>query len=1316
MPARGYSSTPSKKRPAAKAKAKVKAPPSEHASENAAKRTNAAARPNLKRDLANIAGDMAHKSGDRKGEQRNRQIERKAATRAPAKLKPVVVTYGLGNGPHRRLNLANTQSFGGSLTRDVGRTIANTERGIVGAVIKDPGKAAEKAAKQAGDIAKGVAATAIALPLYGSKDSVVRATKIGRPKGDSAGQIAKRMVNTEADRISKTYGPSFRDEPKARQKLQKQIEHEGALVPLMDMSAIGAPASLGLGVTARTLNALRVARGGKALKGVTRPPVRVTPHGAPVTSRPRLGAVRMVGDAAVDAARHVVQKVAVKRSKAKTTRAGDVREGKPLSGRRALLRPGEVTPISKHGVNRKLRLSVAGDVAYGESAATARVSRHVTSTKRGAKSVRATFKRLPKDDHHAAATAAQLGIRDAAGARAVLPLHIAEIKRTIAEARATATHPDRAAAMHGGHEEELSKLEGYLRHPEIFDHPDVQAAADAVRKPFVGTREGLSEDRAAAGRAGLVGPTLGVRTAREATVAKRKAYVAARESHDAAIAAKRAEVIRLQREVDHGRLRTREAAIGKGLGGKVRLGDTATLKAIARHAGKVSKRAPLARVGGHADSLVRAERGLRVAKQELSATRKARAKLGPMPRHIHESPVDYAARVDAAAASHGLTAPAHFPSKHEPDVGLSEPARFQGKPNPLRHERSGTLYRTGHQDKSLAQLEQNRAAALQRGARLEAYSKVLARHGKAFPSKAAAEQWGRAHRMDVGPDGDMVIHSPRVPVRKGLATPRKGAKSDAGDYVATDDVFVVPRAVDDELTQLDKVATTAPGPIRKVVGEAQSTLLRYSPSWWQFQRVNDIVAATIGGSILSTPRLVALQRALKHTEPDVYEAVQITSGGSMSKEMLTPHSMQKMGAIQRILDENPTYRSAFASRNPAAVLLRLGHDIHGALLHSDQAVTAGFRERQMLHNLQKVADRMNPKVGAIHSAFAPLGRAFAKGDVQQIKKLLEDPEHAKAVEDAAEQLNEVMGDWHTYTAREQRVRGYFAFYGFLRYATRMAFLTLPLGHPAMGALVAQLGIMGSEDAKRIVGPDMPWGIGALYNKDGTVAADFARANPLTGPLLSINKPEHLLGLMTPLASIVVSYLLNQPVGLSDSANGYIAQYDVEGNPKNHSPGGFLATDRLRIALRNVMSLITPAKEWQRFDNRQQSDDSLPWDRRYERSHEPVGAAKIEAKNKARGADGLEGLKHNLLPLAFPASDKNMAVQGKLITKARVKSRQNAEIEAAKRHYRLDTPQGRLQLKLDMLDQKLDAAASGGDAVQAFEHKMRLLDEKLGGAP
>ncbi len=694
---------------------------------------------------------------------------------------------------------------------------------------------------------------------------------------------------------------------------------------------------------------------------------------------------------------------------------------------------------------------------------------------------------------------------------------------------------------------------------------------------------------------------------------------------------------------------------------------------LARTMGTAPKR-PLARLEGAQAAVQQARIARDAAVRDAAAGRAAarqRAKQARVPIvRTKESAAAYEQRVIADAASKGLAPPAHVRGDFKrDDEGVLPVARSENASpaNPVGAQRKGTLYRTGREDKTLANIEETWSRSLRRGARLEARSKVIAEHGKSFKSEKAASEWAAAHGLRLGPDSDMIA----VPVSqlggmaaKGLVNPRTTkhgkptAKSDAGAYVKSDDVIILPRTVHRELLDLDAFARRPPSPVKRALAGSQAALLALNPAWWQFQRVNDLVAATMGGSAMSTVKLERMRRELRRSDPDAAEVLSIVSGGSMSREMLTPHSAQKLGRIKQILDANPTFRDALRSDKPAtALLLRGGHDAATSLLRSDAAITGSFRERQMLHNLRKTARKMDPHVAAINSAFDPIGVAFANGDLRMIARLLKDPKYQAQLADAATRLNKVHGDWHHYTARELSSKQYAAFYGFLRYSTRMALFTLPLDHPALGLLVARLGQMGAQDAKAIVGPDMPWGLGTLYNSDGTIAADFARANPLTGPLLSIEKPEQIVSLATPLAGLLISYIAAQPLGLSDSSTGYAAQYDVRGDPKDHALGGRFSEERGRIMLGQALRFLGPLSEWQRFEQRLQTDDTLPWNRRIQ-SEAPgsEAQARLDAKNANR-VGGLEGLAHNTLPLLFPGSDLNRKVQGESITSARKAARE-----------------------------------------------------------
>ncbi len=1121
-----------------------------------------------------------------------------------------------------------------SVTAGAGRVISHTTKAVAKKVYEDPVDSTIKSARQAGEIAKGVASAAIGLPIYTVNYGANKA--LGRdPKGDEPLKIATRIVNAEGRRLSDSYGPSFRGEKGASKRLERKVDESGPLIPALDLATIASPVSAGLGATTRKVASVRAAKGAKpgvVGKLVNRPDVRVTPLGPATKREPRKGAVSQVASVGRDTVRRGAQKATVARHK---------KTGKPLPARRALLKPGEITPISplsgsgRHtsrtgSVNRALRVSTAKPIRQAEYVAERRVASQVTDTSKHSTSVRAGFKGLPEPLHHAALTAAQLGVKDAAGARAIILRRIAEIERTVAQARAKKSHPAHAAASRDdSHLDELAKLRSYLANPAPLLRADVQKAADAVRTPRIGPREGLGPDRAAVGRTGLVGGTLGVKTAKEV--------------NDAARIVRRREQAVAKRAV----VKTRDARV------------------------KAEADLRVARAKGDPAAIVAADAALAAARATAKAARDARKAVRGAAPVVRESGVSQAARVDAVVAKLGLLPPAHIRSTFKRDEGLLRTQHeITGEANPLGRERKGTLYTTGREDKSLRVVEAATTGAIRKGARMEGRSQVIAEHAKTFPSEKAANAWATKHGLNTTETGDMVIAPiPDGMARKGLVTPRvkksgrPDPKADAGDYVKTRDVILMPKVAYREMMDLNEFAKRPPNAFKRTLAGSQAALLALNPSWWQFQRVNDAVAATLGGSAQHTAVLEKLRRELRRTDPDAYENLAVMAGGSMSREMLTPHTAQNVGRLKRILDENPTYRDALHSDTPAtALLLRGAKNVPTMLLRSDQAITGAFRERQLLHNLRQVARRMDPDVSAVARAFDPIGQAFKTGDVNTISKLLKDPAYQRELGAATDRLNKVMGDWHHYTARELNLKQYAAFYGFLRYSTRLALFTLPLDHPALGLLIARLGEMGSQDAKNIIGPDMPYGLGSLYNADGTIAADFARANPLTGPLLNITKPEQIIGLSTPLASIALSTALGQSIGLSDSSQGYVKQMAVEGDPKDTS---ISAADRSQILLAQVARMLGPVSEWQRWDSRMQTDDSLPW--RREISREPPGsdaALRLARKNAGR-VGGLEGLAHNTLPLLFPSSSRNQALQGQTVTAAR----NQARIKEAKRKVR-----------------------------------------------
>ncbi len=1204
------------------------------------------------------------------------------------------------------------------------RGVAHTVGAIGNAVVTDPAGAADKSFHQATEIAKGLPAAAALIP-YTIAYPINKA--IGNDPGDNPIDMLSRMTDAEISRVSKTYGASYRGERGAFTGLKQQVAREGPLMATLDVATVLAPGSSGIGAAAR---------GGKlgaraARATTTRPGVRYSGFGDAVEGRVRpsaLGATVAVGH---DAARRQAQRIAVKRAE---------KTGKPLAPRRRNLQAGEVTPILSARVKRRLRFETAELDTRGRTAARLRVKRYVT----GKDGYIQSMKQAPAALRDAVEIARELGIRDAKGARTIIPARLAEIGARTAEAQAAATRglvgrdatastgkhgaEDARAFMSKSEANEAARLRELLDDPSVFERPDVQAAirdSGANVKAAIGAREGYGADRLAEGRVGRQGETLGVKRASEQNDAARAAHEAARVDATKAVVTAKREHAKVQTtgarvlagaRADLAKAKGRAEILSRNVSGKERIpGDKDAGRAPSYAGGGYGVRQAEAALA-KAQERVDAELGASHARVKAARETRTAANRAPL-KLKSETHAEYAARVDAEFEARGLAAPEFTTSKfieHDGDLQVLNAGSASTPANPGAKTRHGTNYRLGRQGHQMETAARDMRAAIERGARIEAEQNVLAKHGLYFPDPDAAKAFIRG--LGLSADDVAIFHSTGGVVRKDLATAaeRKGAK-DQGDYVSAKGVFVTDKAVHDELVALGRTPSKPARILQQFAHAPQAALLALSPSWFMFQRVNDLVGAAAGGSLLHTRQLEAARKGLDPESQDIAAAM---SGGSMSADLLTPRAGAKLGRMQRVLDENPTYRHALNSDKPATNLLLKGlHDAPTALLRADARVTGRVRERQFLHSLQKLAARMDPDVKTMHKGFGPLGHALKTGDAKLMNELLTDPKYAKAREDAAAALNRVMGDWHNFTSTEKRLKGAFAFYGFLRYSTRMALYTLPVDHPYVGMLLGQIGAMGAADSKAIIGPDVPYGLGALYDKDGTVAFDLTRANPITGPLTSITKPEHLYNLGTPLISIMSSTVLGQNIGLSDSTTGYVKQMSVKGDPGNNSLGGFLSAERLRILGDQVGSLLTPYKEWKRWDQRAQTSDSLPWDRRHSWSESGATQANIEAKNKAAGKGGLRTVLRDLAPLVVPSDGRNVKEIGARNTRIREDAAYKQQLKDAKRGAIKSNPVAGARYELDVAKaQQAEDMADVAREVELIKRDIALERARAGLKP
>jgi hypothetical protein len=197
--------------------------------------------------------------------------------------------------------------------------------------------------------------------------------------------------------------------------------------------------------------------------------------------------------------------------------------------------------------------------------------------------------------------------------------------------------------------------------------------------------------------------------------------------------------------------------------------------------------------------------------------------------------------------------------------------------------------------------------------------------------------------------------------------------------------------------------------------------------------------------------------------------------------------------------------------------------------------------------------------------------------------------------------NAWLGDWTSMTAAERKViNRAVMFYPFVRYSTRLLFYTLPVDHPAITGVIAELGALTAEEYREIFGDDdLPWNLGKVYFGETGEAEmiDLGRANPLTNSLVSgaarigtgsSNLPGAAIGMLPPYAQ----WLIDHATGRSSFADRpYRVDRDTSPFPKKAHEISLPAHGR--IALRQALSLFYPYREAEdRLVDGPQGDDSV----------------------------------------------------------------------------------------------------------------------------
>lgn len=1097
-----------------------------------------------------------------------------------------------------------------SVAAGIASALGTTTISTAKAFAHDPIKQTKFLGKGAKEAARGAIGAVEAVPVIG-KDLITKG------KSERGGEILKGIGADYKRRL----GAGYRGEKGAIKKQTARQRKEGSFPEVLDLATFAAgPTGQGLAQASRAAAktgtvARSTSKPARALKAVARsstkdarPKLRDAANVA-TTQRTRKGIIGATGAAANDAVRATVQKRAVKKSvtparpklnpraAAKTT---------PLPLRRSAVGPDEVVGLSRRTSGHRARKRISQDVEDAKLRTGTIADRELGGRKGprdhpGAGTMRSNYKTLPEELHPAVGVASQLGIRSAEGARAILPARIEKLEAELARNPAKAT--EQAV--------ELPVLKQMLKDAEVFDNPDVRRVADiedARAARLVGKRQGLSPQRSEAARIEFQAETLGVkrklREPREDFAGRVHAEIDAREQAILATARK------------------------GGAGARTRARNE--LEALHSATGEVARRD--------------------ATKASPTKMNDAARVLGLEPRRkVNETHAEYAARAAEARGAAGLAEPGYRTSlsndvNDAPVVSMGDASSEVA--NPLR-ERTGENFRMGRQNMDPRLQEAQLGRAVQRGEQVVARADILEREGKMFGSRTEAQKWLDANNVVRGSSAgsagrrgmDDALIVPIGEGRVGKVPPAIGAKPE-GDYVKTDAVAVVPRRVVDEFSQHMRGPSPVGMMVNKAVGVQNAALLAASPAWLQFQLIADGGAALVGGGL---GRTIRASRAYRQADDATRETWDVLIGGGPANDALMWDADARVGQLTHALENTPVLKRFVDGRNPLTTLLR-----------ADAAKNRTLRRGVLLAKLERDARTVgiDSSLRKMQPPQKWLRDVVSKPDPQEVARLLaENPQHAIA---AGEHVQKIMGNFSSYTAAERAsIRRIIPFYGFMRYSLRLAFYTLPIEHPLVGGIVAELGRINAEEAKDIIGPDLPYGLSQFYTDKGKKSVDFARASPVMNSLVTVDKPGQLAGLMPPLASIGLNYIAGKNL-FKDR------DYKVSGslNPNLE----LTQEDRARIALHETLNIFGLVRD---LDNAQdsQSDDSLPWDRKKLVPVDPNTAANFKKKPGTVGSRFLE----KTFPLASPIQDsEDMADRGKQATRKKLESKKTRATDKARR--------------------------------------------------
>lgn len=233
----------------------------------------------------------------------------------------------------------------------------------------------------------------------------------------------------------------------------------------------------------------------------------------------------------------------------------------------------------------------------------------------------------------------------------------------------------------------------------------------------------------------------------------------------------------------------------------------------------------------------------------------------------------------------------------------------------------------------------------------------------------------------------------------------------------------------------------------------------------------------------------------------------------------------------------------------------------------------------------------------------------------------------------------MLGDWQTFTRAERNAMGVIFLYPYLRYSLRWLFATMPVQHPIMTTVLAQLGQLNADDIRQVLGGDaLPYQLGKVYfTEDGQLKeVDLSKVNPSGNAITEARGWQAGLGLVAPYWSWLISQV-------TETDPFYGRPWQVEGRTQYERESPESVGTHARVLLNDVLSLSPIGRElMKQTAPGKQGDDALPFSPRpvkYKAGGDADRAAERHARDDLEGGRGYSALRRNTLFLPEASRDR-----------------------------------------------------------------------------